>query len=76
MTLQIINPITYPGWDDLLLSTPDCSFFHSSAWARVLAESYSYTPKYFTMMDDGRLVALIPVMEVNSFLTGVHATYS
>jgi hypothetical protein len=63
------NPITYPGWDDLLLSHPDYSFFHSSAWAKVLFESYHYTPQYFTVIDDGKLLALIPVMEVNSFLT-------
>ncbi len=68
--MQIINPITYPGWDDLLLSTPGYSFFHSSAWARVLAESYGYTPKYFTVVNDGKLLALLPIMEVNSFLTG------
>ena len=70
MAIQIINPITYPGWDELILSTPDYSFFHSSAWARVLFESYHYTPKYFTVIDHGQLLALIPVMEVNSFLTG------
>jgi len=70
MDIQIINPITYPGWDDLVVSHPDYSFFHSSAWARVLFESYHYTPKYFTIINDGKLLALIPVMEVNSFLTG------
>jgi hypothetical protein len=70
MALQIINPIDYPGWDDLLLSHPGYSFFHSSAWARVLFESYRYTPKYFSIIDEGKLLALIPVMEVNSFLTG------
>ncbi len=68
--IQIINPIEYPGWDDLLLSTPGYSFFHSSAWARVLSESYSYTPKYFTVTDDHKFLALVPLMEVDSFLTG------
>lgn len=68
--IQIFDPTQYPCWDDLVLSHPDYSFFHSSAWARVLSESYHYTPKYFTIIDDGRLLALIPIMEVNSFLTG------
>ncbi len=66
----IIDPTHYPGWDDLLLSTPGYSFFHSSAWARVLFESYGYAPKYFTIMDDHKFLALVPLMEVNSFLTG------
>jgi hypothetical protein len=70
MDIQIINPIEYKGWDNLILSHPDYSFFHSSAWARVLSESYGYTPIYFTVFQDGKLSALIPLMEVNSFLTG------
>jgi len=68
--IQIINPITYPGWDNLLLSTPGHSFFHSSAWARVLSETYGYTPFYFTMLKDHKLRALVPLMEIRSILTG------
>lgn len=70
MSLQIIDPTTYPGWDDLLLSTPGSSFFHTSAWAQVLSESYGYTPLYFTIIENGKLRALVPLMEVNSILTG------
>lgn len=54
----------------MLLRTPGYSFFHSSAWARVLSESYGYTPFYFTIIEDGKFRALVPIMEVNSFLTG------
>ena len=70
MSLQIIDPTRYPGWDELLLRTPGASFFHSSSWAKVLAESYGYTPLYFTILENGILRALVPFMEVNSFLTG------
>ena len=70
MLLEIIDPTQYPGWDELLLSTPGSSFFHSSAWARVLAESYGYKPFYFSEPGDGRFRILIPVMEVDSLLTG------
>jgi len=70
MPLQIINPLEYPNWDKLLLTNKDYSFFHSSSWARVLSESYNYKPLYFTLIKDGRLSTLIPIMEVDSFLTG------
>ena len=70
MSLQIINPITYPHWDDLLLSHDDYSFFHSSSWARVISESYKYKPLYFTSINNGKLETLVPIMEVNSLLTG------
>jgi hypothetical protein len=68
--VQVINPVTYPGWDEVLLSTPGCSFFHSSSWARVLSESYGFTPTYFSVIDHGQIHALVPFMEVSSILTG------
>ncbi len=67
--LEIINPLEYPGWDELLRSR-DCSFFHSSHWARVLHDSYGYRPSYFAVVSHGELTACIPVMEVRSILTG------
>jgi len=70
MHLQIINPLEYPGWDELLLTNENCSFFHSSSWARVLCESYKYKPLYFTLISNGELSDLIPVMEIKSLLTG------
>lgn len=68
--LQIINPITYPQWDELIIQTKNYSFFHTSAWAQVLNESYGYTPLYFTLIENDHLRVAIPIMEVKSFLTG------
>jgi hypothetical protein len=68
--IQIIDPTQYPGWDDLIVSHPEGSFFHSSVWAKVLHDSYGYTPIYFTVLGENGIKALIPVMEVNSLLTG------
>jgi hypothetical protein len=68
--IQIIDPTRFPSWDSMLLRTPGATFFHSSAWAKVLSESYGYTPLYFSVIDGEKLRALVPLMEVNSFLTG------
>ena len=70
MNFQVIDPTTYKNWDELLLLNPGASFFHSTAWVRVLSESYSYKPVYFTVWDGDRLTALFPMMDVRSFLTG------
>lgn len=70
ITLDIINPLTYPDWDDLLLSSEDYSFFHSRAWAQVLQETFGYKPYYFVRTENHKLSLLIPMMEVNSFITG------
>jgi hypothetical protein len=68
--IEIINPIDFHGWDDLVLQHPNYNFFHSSAWARVLSGAYGYKPLYFATIENGHPAALMPIMEVNSFLTG------
>ncbi len=70
LQINIVNPIIYKGWDELLTSANGYSLFHSQAWARVLHDSYQYAPLYFTIIDRRKLSALIPVMEVNSVITG------
>jgi hypothetical protein len=65
----ILNPIDDPAWDELLLSHPGYTFFHGSAWAKVLVDTYHYKPLYFVLCDGGQLVFLLPMMEVRSWFT-------
>ncbi len=60
-----INPLENPDWDALLTSRPDFSFFHSTAWLTVLAESYGFAPLFFTAGE-----TVLPLMEADSWLTG------
>lgn len=68
---QTVNPISFPGWDDLLPATEGASFAHCSAWAKVLSESYGYRPTYFASVDGERFLALAACMEVRSPFTGI-----
>lgn len=45
-------------------------FFHGSAWARVLRETYGHRPVYFCRIRGEELLELLPLMEVISPLTG------
>lgn len=67
---ELLNPLAEPEWDDLVAAHPRCSFFHSAAWARVLSNSYGYTPLYLAAVTDGKLSGLIPFMEIRSPFTG------
>jgi hypothetical protein len=69
-TIQMLNPITHKCWDELILSNEAYSFFHSSYWANVLYEAYGYKPIYFTLLDNDRIIGIIPFMEIKSALTG------
>ena len=71
--LNPLNPLDYPKWDELLSRQPNASFFHTSAWARVLHDSYGYKPFYLASVADDRFDIVIPLMEVDSFFTGKRA---
>jgi hypothetical protein len=68
--IQIINPLEYNGWDDLIISKPEYSFFHTSAWAKVLNESYGYIPRYLSIINRQNIQFFLPIMEINSAFTG------
>jgi hypothetical protein len=67
---QPMNPADYPGWDGLVLAHPRGSIFHSSAWAKTLQKSYDFRPVYFMASQADGGSAMLPLMEVNSWLTG------
>src|SRR5437867_1203110 len=67
--LELLDPGA-AQWDKLVASHPDHSFFHGSSWARVLQTSYGHAPYYLGAVDGRSLLALAPVMEMDSPLTG------
>ena len=70
MSVQILNPLSDPDYDDLLRELSDYSFFHSANWARVLSKAYNYQPRYFAVFQKAKLKALLALMEIQSALTG------
>lgn len=71
--INFIDPVETKKWDKLILNYPEYSFFHTSSWAKVLLETYNFRPHYLTAEEDGILKAVLPLMEVNSWLTGSRA---
>lgn len=65
-----VDPLEQAGWDARLPTCPAPSFFHGAAWARVLRDTYGFSPIYFILGDPAHPRALLPVMEVNSWMTG------
>jgi hypothetical protein len=70
VTLKVVNPLDIPNWEELILAFPEYSIFHSAPWSSVLSGSYNYQPLYFTLRDGSRVSAVVPLMEVDSRLTG------
>ena len=70
--MEIVDPRNDPeAWDRCISDFPDASFFHSSAWARVLCRAYGHQPFYLRFNGKlGDAHALVPLMEVRSPITG------
>ncbi|EEF62364.1 lipid II:glycine glycyltransferase FemX [Pedosphaera parvula] len=68
--VQTIDPVRNKNWEDQAGHFPAYSLFHSAAWARVLQKTYAFTPTYFVKGEGKVPEAMLPVMEVNSWLTG------
>ena len=68
--VTIVDPICDSQWDEIVLAHPDCSLFHTSAWAKVLCQTYGHRPLYLKISQSDGSVALMPLMEVASSFTG------
>ena len=68
--MRILDPINDPGWDHIVALHRDAGCFHTSAWAKVLHQTYNHQPFYLQFSCGRRLAALIPLMEVRSPFTG------
>jgi hypothetical protein len=67
------SPLKVPNWDELLTSRPDFSFFHGTAWLKVLVESYGFSPEFFCLGPVGKADAVLPLVETDSWLRGRRA---
>ena len=67
---RIVDPFGDSEWDDLVSSHPDSTIFHTATWAKVLTTSFGHGPVYLEFTRASTLSALLPVMEVSSYLTG------
>ena len=70
MEITSPNPLTDPQWDGHVEKFANGTFFHTSAWARVLTKTYGHVPSYILGSVDRKCVALLPMLEVRSPWTG------
>ena len=66
----IVDPFAHGDWDRMVRLHPAVTAFHSAAWAKVLTETYGHKPFYLHFAHAGKTAALVPLLEVNSPVTG------
>jgi hypothetical protein len=70
LQMRILDPVRDGGWDHVVALHREADCFHTSAWAKVLHQTYNHRPFYLQFSRGRRLAALIPLMEVRSPFTG------
>lgn len=73
MKIKITDPSLYPFWNKFIINNFDPDIFHSAEWCLVLKSTYNFFPNYFLFLNSDRPLAVIPLMEIRSFLTGNRA---
>lgn len=60
-------------WNDIVLSHPDYSFFHTQEWIDLISRSYNYKNISIVNNEADSAFEYFPLMEINSFITGKRA---
>jgi lipid II:glycine glycyltransferase (peptidoglycan interpeptide bridge formation enzyme) len=69
--VKIIDPTADSRWDGFVASQENGTVFHSSAWARVIKDTYGYLSRtYIVENEDGQVRAAIPFYFIRCKLTG------
>lgn len=68
--VNLIDPAREATWDRLVASHAESTFFHRAAWASVICQTYGHEAPYIHCSEGDKTVALIPMIEVSSVLTG------
>ncbi len=65
-----LNPLEDSLWDKKLSALAGATCFHTAGWARVLHDTYGYSPCCFAITRPGALQSLLSLMGVASRFTG------
>lgn len=58
------------AWDRFVAATPHATFFHLSAWARVIREAFGHPTYYAYAEQDGAIVGVLPIARMRTRLFG------
>jgi lipid II:glycine glycyltransferase (peptidoglycan interpeptide bridge formation enzyme) len=71
LNIRYIDPTIDNRWDAFVADQKQSSIFHTSAWARVIKDTYGYVPRYYVLEDEaGQFKAAIPLYLIRSHFTG------
>jgi FemAB-related protein (PEP-CTERM system-associated) len=68
--LDLADTATALRWDEFVLCCPEATFFHRSAWQKIIREVFRHPTHYLYAEDYRGIRAILPLAHVNSRLFG------
>ena len=61
----------YSAWDEFVeKQCPEGTFFHKAGWKTVIEKAFKHPTHYIYAEKDNQIVAVLPLVQVKSFLFG------
>lgn len=70
LRVRAFAPEDAAAWDEFVANCPDATFFHRIGWKAVLEGCFGHRTHYLVAERASRLVGVLPLAEVKSFLFG------
>jgi FemAB-related protein (PEP-CTERM system-associated) len=70
VTVRSLEASDFERWDAYVLAHPEATFFHRAGWQRVIENAFGHRTHFLLAEQDGALVGLLPLTEINSRLFG------
>jgi FemAB-related protein (PEP-CTERM system-associated) len=70
LTIRSYGNADRSEWEAFVASCPEATFFHRIGWSDILEQVFRHRTHYLVAERDGRIVGVLPLAEVRSFLFG------
>ena len=70
MQVMLLDESQNARWDRFVAQHPEGEFFHLSGWLQVIREAYGHPCWFYYVEDQGEILAVLPLAQINSWLFG------
>ena len=68
--IKLLEPVDHQRWDQFVEASDTATFFHLSAWQRVIQQAFSHKTYYVYAEQEGEIAGILPLVHVKSLLFG------
>jgi len=68
--VRSLDESSSPAWDAFVEASPQGTFFHRAAWAKVIAAAFGHRTHFIYAEQDGAITGVLPLAQVHTWLFG------